>query len=349
MSVVIITGSTGLVGSEAVKFFCDKGFDVVGVDNNLRKFFFGKDGSTIWLRNKLTKKYKNFKNYNSDIRNYKILNNIFKKYSKNISLIIHCAAQPSHDYGKNFPIIDFNVNATGTLNLLELTKKFCPQAPFIFMSTNKVYGDNPNKLKFYEKKLRWEIKNQNEYYKGITEKFPIDDCTHSFFGVSKTYADLIVQEYGKNIGLKTVCFRGGCITGPNHSGAKLHGFLSYLVKLSLHKKKYSLIGYKGKQVRDNLHSKDLVSCFWEFFKRPKRGEIYNIGGGRYSNCSILEALKIVEEFTGINIKKEIIKKPRIGDHIWYISNTSKFKKDYPNWKQKYNTKKIIEELIETQN
>ena len=349
MSVVIITGSTGLVGSEAVKFFCDKGFDVVGVDNNLRKFFFGKDGSTIWLRNKLTKKYKNFKNYNSDIRNYKILNNIFKKYSKNISLIIHCAAQPSHDYGKNFPIIDFNVNATGTLNLLELTKKFCPQAPFIFMSTNKVYGDNPNKLKFYEKKLRWEIKNQNEYYKGITEKFPIDDCTHSFFGVSKTYADLIVQEYGKNIGLKTVCFRGGCITGPNHSGAKLHGFLSYLVKLSLHKKKYSLIGYKGKQVRDNLHSKDLVNCFWEFFKRPKRGEIYNIGGGRYSNCSILEALNIVEGFTGINIKKEIIKKPRIGDHIWYISNTSKFKRDYPNWKQKYNTKKIIEELIETQN
>ena len=349
MSVVIITGSTGLVGSEAVKFFCDKGFDVVGIDNNLRKFFFGSDGSTIWLRNKLIKKYKNFKNYNSDIRNYKILNNIFKKYSKNISLIIHCAAQPSHDYGKNFPIIDFNVNATGTLNLLELTKKFCPQAPFIFMSTNKVYGDNPNKLKFYEKKLRWEIKNQNEYYKGITEKFPIDDCTHSFFGVSKTYADLIVQEYGKNIGLKTVCFRGGCITGPNHSGAKLHGFLSYLVKLSLHKKKYSLIGYKGKQVRDNLHSKDLVNCFWEFFKRPKRGEIYNIGGGRYSNCSILEALNIVEGFTGINIKKEIIKKPRIGDHIWYISNTSKFKRDYPNWKQKYNTKKIIEELIETQN
>ena len=349
MSVVIITGSTGLVGSEAVRFFCDKGFDVVGIDNNLRKFFFGSDGSTIWLRNKLIKKYKNFKNYNSDIRNYRILNKIFKKHSKNISLIIHCAAQPSHDYGKNFPIIDFNVNATGTLNLLELTKKFCPQAPFIFMSTNKVYGDNPNKLKFYEKKLRWEIKNQNEYYKGITEKFPIDDCTHSFFGVSKTYADLIVQEYGKNIGLKTVCFRGGCITGPNHSGAKLHGFLSYLVKLSLHKKKYSLIGYKGKQVRDNLHSKDLVNCFWEFFKRPKRGEIYNIGGGRYSNCSILEALKIVEEFTGINIKKEIIKKPRIGDHIWYISNTSKFKRDYPNWKQKYNTKKIIEELIETQN
>ena len=349
MSVVIITGSTGLVGSEAVRFFCDKGFDVVGIDNNLRKFFFGSDGSTIWLRNKLIKKYKNFKNYNSDIRNYRILNKIFKKHSKNISLIIHCAAQPSHDYGKNFPIIDFNVNATGTLNLLELTKKFCPQAPFIFMSTNKVYGDNPNKLKFYEKKLRWEIKNQNEYYKGIAEKFPIDDCTHSFFGVSKTYADLIVQEYGKNVGLKTVCFRGGCITGPNHSGAKLHGFLSYLVKLSLHKKKYSLIGYKGKQVRDNLHSKDLVSCFWEFFKRPKIGEIYNIGGGRYSNCSILEALNIVEGFTGINIKKEIIKKPRIGDHIWYITNTSKFKRDYPNWKQKYNTKKIIEELIETQN
>ena len=349
MSVVLITGSTGLVGSESVRFFCKKGFDVIGIDNNLRKFFFGKDGSTLWLRNKLLKDFKNFKNFNVDIRNFTSLDKIFKKYSKNISLIVHCAAQPSHDYGKNFPIIDFNINATGTLNLLELTKKYCALSPFIFMSTNKVYGDNPNKLKIYEKSTRWELKKSDKFFKGVNETFPIDNCTHSFFGVSKTYADLIVQEYGKNVGLKTVCFRGGCITGPNHSGTKLHGFLSYLVKLSLTKKKYSLIGYKGKQVRDNLHSKDLINCFWEFYKKPKKGEIYNIGGGRYSNCSILEALNIVEEISKTKIKKEFIKKPRVGDHIWYVSNISKFKKDYPNWKQIYNTKKIIEELIETQN
>ena len=213
------------------------------------------------------------------------------------------------------------------------------------MSTNKVYGDNPNKLKIVEKKTRWELNKKDKFFRGINEQFSIDECTHSFFGVSKTYADLIVQEYGKNVGLKTVCFRGGCITGPNHSGAKLHGFLSYLVKLSLTKKKYSLIGYKGKQVRDNLHSEDLVNCFWEFYKKPKKGKVYNMGGGRFSNCSIIEALNLVEDLANIKIKREIIKKPRVGDHIWYISNLSKFKKHYPNWKQKYNTKKIIEELI----
>ena len=346
MSLVIITGSTGLVGSEAVNFFCDKGFDVIGIDNNLRKFFFGEDGSTTWVRNKLLKRNKNFQNYSIDIRNYEKLNKIFKKYSKNISLIIHCAAQPSHDYGKQNPIVDFNVNATGTLNLLELTKKYCSESPFIFMSTNKVYGDNPNKLKFIEKKTRWELSKKNKHYKGINENFSIDQCTHSFFGVSKTYADLIVQEYGKNVGLKTVCFRAGCITGPNHSGAKLHGFLSYLVKASINKRKYSLIGYKGKQVRDNLHSFDLINCFWEFYKKPKKGEVYNIGGGRFSNCSVLEALNLVEIFLNIKIRKEYIKTPRIGDHIWCICNLTKFKRDYPNWKQKYNTKKIIEELIE---
>ena len=348
MSIIIITGSTGLVGSEAVNFFCDKGFDVIGIDNNLRKFFFGKDGSTIWVKNKLLKRNKNFKNLNVDIRNYEKLKKIFKKYSRNISLIIHCAAQPSHDYGKNYPVIDFNVNATGTLNLLELTKKYCPNSPFIFMSTNKVYGDNPNKLKLIEKNNRWELSKKNKYFKGIDENFSIDRCTHSFFGVSKTYADLIVQEYGKNVGLKTACFRAGCITGPNHSGAKLHGFLSYLVKSSLSKKKYSIIGYKGKQVRDNLHSFDLVNCFWEFYKKPKNGEVYNIGGGRYSNCSVIEALNLVEKLTNIKIQKQIIKTPRVGDHIWYISNLSKFKKHYPKWKQKYNTKKILEELIEYQ-
>ncbi|MDA7704397.1 NAD-dependent epimerase/dehydratase family protein [Candidatus Pelagibacter sp.] len=346
MSVVIITGSSGLVGSESVNFFCNKGFDVIGIDNNLRKTFFGKEASTTWVKNKLIKKHKNFKNYNIDIRNIGSLEKIFKNFKKNISLIIHCAAQPSHDYGKDFPILDFNVNATGTLNLLELTKNYCSSAPFIFMSTNKVYGDNPNRLKFIEKLKRWELNKNNNYFKGINEKFSIDNCTHSFFGVSKTYADLIVQEYGKNIGLKTVSFRGGCITGPNHSGAKLHGFLSYLVKSTLTKREYSLIGYKGKQVRDNLHSYDLVSCFWEFFKKPKYGEVYNIGGGRFSNCSILEAISEVEDYKNIEINRKIIRKNRVGDHMWYISNTSKFKKDYPQWKQKYNTKKIIRELIE---
>ncbi len=346
MSVVLITGSSGLVGSESVNFFSKKGFDVIGIDNNLRKFFFGAEGSTLWVKNSLLKKNKSFKSYNIDIRNYDKLSKLFKKYKKQISLIIHCAAQPSHDYGKNYPIIDFNVNATGTLNLLELTKRYCYDAKFVFMSTNKVYGDNPNKLKFYEKNSRWELKKDDSFFKGINEKFPIDDCTHSFFGVSKTYADLIVQEYGKNLGLKTVCFRGGCITGPNHSGAKLHGFLSYLVKLSLKNKKYDIIGYKGKQVRDNLHSFDLVNCFWEFYKRPRNGEIYNIGGGRHSNCSIIEAIHLVEQIKNIKIKKKFIKHPRIGDHIWYISNLSKFKKHYPNWKQKYNTIKIIEELVD---
>jgi len=348
MKFALITGSCGLVGSESVNFFSKKGFDVIGIDNNLRKFFFGNEGSTNKIKNNLLKKNKRFKNYNTDIRNYRALETIFKKYKKDILLIIHCAAQPSHDYGKNFPILDFNVNATGTLNLLELTKKYSPSAPFIFMSTNKVYGDNPNKLKIIETKTRWELKKNDKYFRGIDEKFSIDNCTHSFFGVSKTYADLIVQEYGKNVGLKTVCFRGGCLTGPNHSGAKLHGFLSYLVKISLSKKRYSLIGYKGKQVRDNLHSFDLVNSFWEYFKKPTRGEVYNIGGGRYSNCSIIEALDLVENIANISIKRNTLKKPRVGDHIWYISNLSKFKKHYPNWKQKYNTKKIIEELIDNE-
>jgi CDP-paratose 2-epimerase len=345
MSIALITGSSGLVGSESVKFFSEKGFSVIGIDNNLRKFFFGSDGSTLEIKKKLLKENKKFKNFNIDIRNSFQVEKIFKRYKKDISIIIHCAAQPSHDYGKNFPLVDFDVNARGTLNLLELTKNYCPNAPFIFMSTNKVYGDNPNKLNIKENDKRWELNKNDKLFKGIDENFSIDYCTHSFFGVSKTYADLIVQEYGKNIGLKTVSFRGGCITGPNQSGAKLHGFLSYLTKISLSEKKYSLIGYKGKQVRDNLHSSDLVNCFWEFYKKPRYGEVYNIGGGRFSNCSILEAINLVEKIADIEIKTKIIKKNRIGDHIWYISNTNKFKKHYPNWKQKYNTKKIIKELI----
>ena len=345
MSVALITGSTGLVGSESVNFFCDKGFDVVGIDNNMRKFFFGPDGSTNWIKHKLLKRNKKFKNFNIDIRNYNNLEKIFKTYKKKFSLIIHCAAQPSHDYGKNYPIIDFNVNATGTLNLLELTKKYCPETPFIFMSTNKVYGDNPNKLKIIEKEKRWELNKQDKYFKGIGEKFSIDECTHSFFGVSKTYADLIVQEYGKNVGLKTVCFRAGCVTGPNHSGAKLHGFLSYLVKLSLTKKKYSLIGYKGKQVRDNIHSEDVVSALWEFYKTKNNNGVYNLGGGRENSCSILEVIDILKKKYGVKLKFQLMKKNRSGDHILYISDNSKFKAHHKNWKIKRNLEDIIAEIV----
>ena len=349
MKTVIVTGSCGLVGSESVSFFSKKGFQVIGIDNNSRKLFFGKDGDITWIKSKLLREIKNYSHYNADIKNFNLLKKIFIKYKKNIKLIIHCAAQPSHDWAKDRPFIDFQINAQGTLNLLELTKKYCKQSPFIFMSTNKVYGDNPNFLPLVEKKTRWEIKKNHKYFKGIDETMSVDNCTHSFFGVSKSYGDLLVQEYGKNEGLKTVCFRAGCITGPNHSGAKLHGFLAYLVKISLTKKKYTLIGYKGKQVRDNIHSYDLVRCFWEFYKKPKKGEIYNIGGTRFSNCSVIEALKYVEEKTKIKIKRIIRGKNRVGDHIWYVSNMKKFKNHYPKWKQKYNTKKIIDELIQNFN
>jgi CDP-paratose 2-epimerase len=345
MKIALITGSCGLVGSEASIFFSRKGFTILGIDNNTRKFFFGKDGDVSWVKKKLKKNVKNYKHFNLDIRNYNSLKTLFHKHRRSIKVIIHAAAQPSHDWAKNYPFIDFDINAKGTLNLLELTKLYCPNSPFIFMSTNKVYGDNPNFLPLVEKKTRWEIKNSHKFKSGIDETMSIDNCTHSFFGASKSYADLIVQEYGKNAGLKTVCFRAGCITGPNHSGAKLHGFLSFLVKASMQNKKYSLIGYKGKQVRDNIHSHDLVSCFWEYYKKPRIGEIYNTGGGRYSNCSIIEALDLVQKISGIKIEKKILKQNRIGDHIWYVSSMKKFKKHYPKWKQVYSTKKIINELI----
>ena len=346
MSIALITGSCGLVGSQSSIFFSGKGFQIIGIDNNARKLFFGKDGDISWLRRKLKQNVKNYQHFSYDIRNYHFLEKIFKKYKKEIKVIIHTAAQPSHDWAKNKPYIDFDINAKGTLNLLELTRLYCPHAPFIFMSTNKVYGDNPNSLPLIEKKTRWEIKKSHKFHSGIDETMSIDNCTHSFFGTSKSYADLIVQEYGRNIGLKTACFRAGCITGPNHSGAKLHGFLSYLVKASLKQKEYTLIGYKGKQVRDNIHSQDLVECFWQFFKNPGFGEVYNTGGGRYSNCSVIEALDLIEKISGFKIKRKILKQNRVGDHIWYISSMRKFKKNYPQWKQKFTTKKIIEELIE---
>jgi CDP-paratose 2-epimerase len=348
MSLALVTGSNGLVGSEAAFFLLDKGFDVIGIDNNQRSFFFGKDSGTTWIKKKLVNYSKNYNHFVVNIVNYSLLEKIFKKYNAKINLIIHTAAQPSHDWAYQNPILDFKINSLGTLNLLELTKKYCPRSVFIFTSTNKVYGDNPNKLKFYEQKQRWEVSQSGKCYNGIDEKFSIDECKHSLFGASKLYADVAVQEYGKNFGLKTVSFRAGCITGPKHSGAELHGFLSYLVKTCLKNNFYKIIGYKGKQVRDNIHSSDLIKCFWEFYKKPSHGSIYNIGGGRFSNCSILEAINLVEKKISKKIKLVFEKNPRIGDHKWYISNLSKFQSDYPTWTPKYNTELIISELIEAQ-
>ena len=287
MSIALITGSSGLIGSEASTFFASKGFEVLGIDNNFRKFFFGSEGEVKTNRNRIINKVKRYKHFDIDIMNKIQLEKIFKKNKKKIEVIIHAAAQPSHDWAKNNINLDFQINAIGTLNLLNLTRKYCPDAVFIFTSTNKVYGDNPNKFKFYENLSRWDLKKNHENYNGINEKMSLDNCLHSFFGTSKVYADLVTQEFGKNFGLKTVCFRAGCITGPNHAGVELHGFISYMIKTFLNEKTYKIFGHKGKQVRDNLHSQDLINCFWEFFKRPKHGEVYNVGGGRKSNCSIL--------------------------------------------------------------
>jgi CDP-paratose 2-epimerase len=347
MGLALITGSSGLVGSETSKFFIDKGFEVIGIDNNERKKLFGKDGDTTRIGD-ILKLNKFYKHYNIDITKYQSLEKIFKKYKKKISFILHAAAQPSHDWAKYHIFKDFELNAVATLNMLELTRLYCPDAKFIFTSTNKVYGDNPNKIKFIEKKTRWEVSPTNKFYKGIDETFSIDQCTHSFFGVSKAYADLLCQEYSNNFGLNVACFRAGCITGPNHSGAKLHGFLSYLVKACIHKKSYDLIGYKGKQVRDNIHSYDLSNAFWQFYKTPRKNALFNIGGGRFSNCSILEAINYVEKKLGISVKKKIIIQPRVGDHQWYISDISKFKKFYPNYKLKYNVPMILDEIIDAE-
>ena len=298
----IITGSNGLVGSYARDFFIKKNFLVVGIDNNLRKYFFGNEGSTK-LNN-----LKNFKTFNTDIRNYNKLKVLFKQFNSNISLIIHTAAQPSHDWAAREPITDFDVNAKGSLNLLELTRLFCPKAVFIYTSTNKVYGDTPNQIKLIEKKTRFELRNNHNFFNGIDESMSIDNSTHSLFGVSKCSADLMVQEYGRYFRMKTVSFRAGCITGPKHSSVELHGFLDFLVKCCIKKSSYKVIGYNGKQVRDNIHAIDLVKCFWEFYKKPKNGAYYNIGGSRFSNCSILEAIQYVEKKINKKIRLKFLKK-----------------------------------------
>jgi|688.fasta_scaffold329728_2 CDP-paratose 2-epimerase len=347
MSVAIVTGSSGLVGSETVKFLCDKGFDVIGIDNDMRSYFFGKDGSTNWLTNLLIKNYKNYTHYNIDIRNIEEIKKIFNLYKDNISTIIHCAAQPSHDWAAKEPITDFEVNALGTINLLELTRQICPDASFIFMSTNKVYGDSPNFLPLEIKDTRIECNKNHRYFEyGIDESMSIDQSKHSVFGASKIAADIMCQEYGKYFGLKIGIFRGGCLTGPYHSGVELHGFLSYLIKCQLTNKIYNIYGYNGKQVRDNIHSFDLINAFWYFLQNPKYGEVYNIGGSRFSNCSIIEASQIIEKITNKKLNYINIDDARSGDHMWWISDTRKFQKDYPEWKYTYSINLIINDIIE---
>ena len=343
---ILITGSTGLIGFAASNFYLNKNNKIIGVDNDLRSYFFGKKSSNKW-KEKILKKNNNYLHYSIDIRNKKKIFDLFKKYKGKIKSIIHTAAQPSHDWAAKEPFVDFEVNANGTLNILEAYRIYNPDASFVFTSTNKVYGDRPNFLPLKEKKYRFEITNNHSYYKnGINETMSLDQSTHSIFGSSKVSADILVQEYGRYFNLNTVVFRGGCLTGENHSGAELHGFLSYLVKSHISKKNYSIFGYKGKQVRDNIHSYDVVTAFNEFIKKPKKGGlVYNLGGGRNNSCSILEAINIIENMSGIKSKYKILRLNRIGDHIWWITDNSKFKKDYPKWKIKYSLKKSLEQMI----
>jgi len=346
MSTAIITGSAGLVGSESVEYFSSKFDNIIGIDNNMREYFFGQEGSTEWNKNKLEKSVSNYKHYKTDIRSYEALENVFKEYGTDVKLIVHAAAQPSHDWAAKEPRTDFSVNATGTLNLLELTRVYCPGAVFIFTSTNKVYGDNPNFLPLIERETRYEVDEKHPYFKeGIDEKMSLDNTKHSVFGASKVAADIMVQEYGRYFEMNTGVFRGGCLTGPKHSGAQLHGFLSYLMKCAFTKKTYTIFGYKGKQVRDNIHSWDLVNLFWHFYQNPKKGESYNVGGGRFSNCSMLEGIELCETITGNKMNYTYSETNRIGDHIWYISDMTKFKTHYPGWTWRFGLTDILSQIF----
>lgn len=346
MKLVLVTGSAGLIGSESVRFFCNRGYTVVGIDNNMRRVFFGEDASTEWNRIRLSEEYGDrYLHYDVDIRDQDALTEIFKTYGTDIGLIIHTAAQPSHDWAAKDPYMDFSVNANGTLVLLENTRQICPEAVFIFCSTNKVYGDTPNYLPLEEQEFRWEIDKNHPYVQGIDESMSIDQSKHSLFGASKVAADVLVQEYGRYFNMKTASFRGGCLTGPSHSGTKLHGFLSYLMKCTMTGDKYQVFGYKGKQVRDNIHSFDLVNAFYHFYQAPRIAEVYNIGGSRYSNCSMLEAIQHCEAITDKKLNWEYVETNRIGDHIWWISDVSKFKQHYPNWELTYTVQDILKEIF----
>ncbi|MBI2010591.1 MAG: NAD-dependent epimerase/dehydratase family protein [Candidatus Chisholmbacteria bacterium] len=339
----LVTGSGGLIGSEAVEFFVRKGFKVVGIDNDMRRYFFGQTGSTAWNTQRLKSAYpKDFTHITADIRDEKTISRIFSDHS--FDLVIHAAAQPSHDWAAKEPLTDFSINATGTLIMLENLRRYTPDAVFIFTSTNKVYGDRPNTLPLKEYPTRWDVPKTHPSFAGIDESMSIDATLHSVFGASKVAADVMVQEYGRYFGLKTVAFRGGCLTGPHHSAASLHGFLAYLVKAIQKNITYNIRGFKGKQVRDNIHAHDLIASFYEVFKKPRSGEVYNIGGSRFANVSILEAIAKIEAILGKKAKTEYFDQPRIGDHQWYISDISKFKRHYPKWQLTYGIDQTLKEI-----
>jgi len=347
MASAIITGSAGLIGSEASRFFAGQGLDIIGIDNDMRAYFFGKEASTESNRVSLEKDLSAYRHWNLDIRDTQAIDKLFKDLGSSISLVIHTAAQPSHDWAAKEPFTDFSVNANGTLNLLEATRRHAPDAVFIFTSTNKVYGDTPNRLPLVEQATRWEPEKRHAYAEwGIDESMSIDNSTHSLFGVSKLAADVLVQEYGKYFGLKTGTFRGGCLTGPAHTGAELHGFLSYLILSAVQGRPYTVFGYKGKQVRDNIHSRDLIQAFWHFFSNPRAGEVYNMGGSRHSNISMLEAIEKIEDLVKKKIDCFFSDKNRIGDHVWYISDVRKFQAHYPKWEYAYDMDRILSEMVD---
>jgi len=346
MPIAVVTGSAGLIGSESARRFHEEGLDVVGVDNDMRQYFFGADASTNWNRRRLQDDLTRYRHVAVDIRDREGVESLFARLGKEIAVVIHTAAQPSHDWAAKEPHTDFSINATGTLNLLEATRLYAPAAAFIFTSTNKVYGDTPNRLPLVELETRWEIDCNHRYYaQGIDESMSIDQTKHSLFGASKVAADVLAQEYGRYFGLRTGIFRGGCLTGPAHCGAELHGFLAYLVKCAVSSKPYTIYGYKGKQVRDNIHAHDLVSAFWHFFRKPRCGEVYNLGGGRVSNCSMLEAIEMVSQISGYRLNYTLSEENRIGDHIWWISDVTKFRRHYPEWDFNYDIRSIIQEIV----
>lgn len=347
MSTAFVTGSAGLIGSEAVRHFADLGMEVVGIDNDLRSYFFGHDGSTAWSLNRLISELGDqYTHFDADIRDRDGLEQIFRKYGTSISLVVHTAAQPSHDWAAREPFTDFDVNAVGTMNVLENTRLHSPEAVFIHCSTNKVYGDRPNSLPLREQATRYEIDPDHPYADGITEDMSIDGCLHSIFGMSKVAADIMVQEYGHYFGLRTACFRGGTLTGPAHSAAELHGFLAYVMRCVMERRSYRVFGYRGKMVRDAIHSHDVVTAFEAFFRAPRTAEIYNLGGGRESNISHLEAFALAAEITGQEPIVEYADQSRVGDHQWYISSMARFRSHYPEWKMKYDVAAILREIYE---
>lgn len=346
MSVVLVTGSSGLIGSETARFFHSQGLDVVGIDNDLRAYFFGQEASTAWNTARLVRELPRFRHCMIDIRDASAVDALFQQYGKSIALVVHCAAQPSHDWAAREPMTDFSVNATGTLVLLEAARRFAPDAVFIFTSTNKVYGDTPNALPLVEQATRWELDPAHPWSEhGIDETMSIDRTRHSIFGASKVAADVMAQEYGQYFGMRTGVFRGGCLTGPSHSGAELHGFLAYLVRCAVAGRPYTIYGYKGKQVRDNIHSNDLVQCFWQFFRAPRAAAVYNIGGSRFSNCSMLEAIALIEELGGGRLNYTLSDEARSGDHIWWISDVRAFQRDYPEWRYTFDLRATLAEMI----